>query len=57
MLLAADLIDEMQICYVPIVLGKGIPLFPEQNKESKWKIREAKIYDSGILKADYQKTF
>ncbi|MEA4918480.1 dihydrofolate reductase family protein [Proteiniphilum sp.] len=48
------LIDEMQICYVPVILGKGIPLFPEQPKESKWTLRSSKVYDSGILRADYQ---
>lgn len=56
MLLAADLIDEMQICYVPVILGKGIPLFPGQDKESKWKITGTKVYDSSMLKVDYQKT-
>jgi dihydrofolate reductase len=55
MLLTADLIDEMQICYVPVILGKGIPLFPEQTKESKWKITGNKVYESGFLKVDYQK--
>jgi riboflavin biosynthesis pyrimidine reductase len=34
-LLAANLIDEMRITYMPVILGKGIPLFPEQLKESK----------------------
>lgn len=55
MLLAADLVDEMQIAYIPVILGKGIPLFPEQPKESKWKITGSKVYESGILKVDYQK--
>jgi dihydrofolate reductase len=27
MLLNADLVDEMQICYLPVILGKGIPLY------------------------------
>lgn len=53
MMLTADLIDEMQICYIPVILGKGIPLFPEQPKESKWKITGSKVYESGILKVDY----
>ena len=53
MLLAANLIDEMQICYIPVILGNGIPLFPEQPTESKWKLKESKVYDSGILKVDY----
>lgn len=50
-----DLIDEMQISYIPVILGEGIPLFPNEPKESKWEIIKNKIYDSGILKADYQK--
>lgn len=53
MLLAANLIDEMQICYVPLILGKGISLFPEQPKESTWQVTGSKVYDSGILKVDY----
>ena len=55
MLLAADLVDEMQIAYIPVILGKGIPLFPEQPKESKWELISNVAYDSGILKVDYRK--
>lgn len=55
MLLAADLIDEMQICYIPLILGKGISLFPEQPKESNWKLTKSKSYDSGILMVEYQR--
>ena len=53
MLLSADLVDEMQICYIPVILGNGIPLFPKQPTESKWKLNESRVYDSGILKVDY----
>ncbi len=45
----------MQICYVPVILGKGIPLFPEQPKSSKWELIESITYNSGILKVNYQK--
>ena len=55
MLLAADLIDEMCISYIPVILGEGISLFPNNPKESKWTITETKVYNSGILKVDYQK--
>jgi len=55
MLLAADLIDEMQILYIPIVLGEGIPLFPKQRKESKWKLIGNTSYASSILKIEYHK--
>jgi dihydrofolate reductase len=44
-LLAADLVDEMCITYIPVILGKGIPLFPEQPKESKWKLIASKGYN------------
>lgn len=55
MLLTADLVDEMQIAYIPVVLGEGIPLFPNNPKESKWELMKSKVYGSGILKADYQR--
>ena len=53
MLLAADLIDEMQITYIPVILGKGIPLFPEQSKESKWELTKTKACKNGILRVTY----
>lgn len=55
LLLNHDLVDEIQICYIPLVLGEGIPLFPNKPKESKWELKESKVYDSGILKVDYLK--
>jgi Dihydrofolate reductase len=53
MLLAADLVDEMQIAYIPVILGDGIPLFPKQSKESNWKLTGNTTYDTGIIKVDY----
>jgi dihydrofolate reductase len=53
MLLAADMIDKMQITYIPVILGEGIPLFPKQPKESKWELAGSVAYDSGMLKVDY----
>lgn len=55
MLLTADLIDEMQIAYLPVILGKGIPLFPEQPKELKWKLTGSKSYNSDSVIIEYQK--
>jgi len=40
----------------PVVLGKGIPLFPEQPKVTRWKLDSCKAYNSGILAVDYVKT-
>lgn len=52
-LLTAKLIDEIQICYFPIILGKGIPLFPSNHIESTWKYIGSTAYNSGVLKVDY----
>ncbi|KAA6326958.1 Dihydrofolate reductase [termite gut metagenome] len=55
MLLTTNLIDEMRICYIPIILGRGIPLFPKQAKESAWELTESKPYKSGALMVEYRK--
>lgn len=55
MLLEAELVDEMRIFYIPIMLGEGISLFPEQPKESNWTLTENQLYDSGVLMVKYQK--
>jgi dihydrofolate reductase len=54
-LLAADLIDEMQICHIPVILGEGIPLFPGKHKESQWELTGNTAFDSGILTVDYKR--
>jgi dihydrofolate reductase len=54
-LLAADLVDEMRIAYIPVILGKGISLFLEQPKKSKWELAESKNYSSGIMMVEYRK--
>lgn len=54
MFLNEGLIDELQICYIPIILGAGIPLFPNNPKESNWELIGNTVYDSGIIKIDYQ---
>jgi len=40
----------------PVVLGKGIPLFPEQPIVFRWKLDSCKATNSGILAVDYVKT-
>ncbi|GGK18858.1 dihydrofolate reductase family protein [Parabacteroides faecis] len=54
-LLEADLIDEMCITYIPVVLGRGILLFPEQPKESQWELIENKNCCSDIMMVKYRK--
>lgn len=52
-LLNANLIDEMQLCIAPIILGQGIPLFPNKPKESLWTLKDNKTYDTGMITATY----
>ena len=57
MFINAEMVDEMQICHVPVIIGSGIPLFPDNPKESNWKLIGNTVYDSGIIKIDYQLSF
>ena len=54
MLLAADLIDEMRITYLPVILGEGIPLFPKQPKESIWELKNVKRFNSDVVMVEYR---
>jgi dihydrofolate reductase len=53
LLLNHDLVDELHLCYIPVMFGDGIPLFPSRMKTSRWELRGSKTFESGILKADY----
>ena len=55
MLLNANLIDELQLCIAPTILGNGIPLFPGKTKESQWKLANSKVFSTGLLLSTYQK--
>ncbi|MGL4852491.1 MAG: dihydrofolate reductase family protein [Tannerellaceae bacterium] len=55
MLLDYNLIDEMQIAIAPIILGEGIPLFPNKPKESIWKLTNNESYSSGVMILTYEK--
>ena len=52
-LLNNKLVDEMQIFVHPIVLGKGIPLFPNIKKEVKLKLVETFAFKDGLVKMNY----
>lgn len=53
MLLKQDMVDEMIITIIPILLGNGIPLFPNSLKELAWELQESMSYDNGVLKTTY----
>jgi dihydrofolate reductase len=48
-----DLIDELIITRIPILLGKGIPLFSNINQELKLKHINTSIYNNTFVKSHY----
>lgn len=55
MLLNENLIDEMIITHIPIILGQGIPLFPNSSKESRWNLKDCVLYDNHVYMTTYIK--
>lgn len=54
--LNAGLLDEIILTYIPIILGRGIPLFSEEAREHKLKLipTENKLYRNGFLQVRYR---
>jgi dihydrofolate reductase len=53
--LEKDLIDEMIISTISIILGEGMPLFKETNKEIKFTLEETEYINKYIVKNYYKK--
>ena len=51
----AGLIDRYILSIHPIILGKGIPLFPGPIGEQKLKLRSSESFPSGLLQVIYDK--
>ncbi len=50
-----DLIDRMIIHLFPVVLGDGIPLFPDGTVSKKFMLSEEKKFENGILELRYER--
>jgi dihydrofolate reductase len=53
--LEADLIDEYIISIVPVIIGKGIPLFAMSDYETQLKYMKTEALNSGIVNLHYRK--
>lgn len=51
--LEMGVVDELTLNWVPVVLGKGIPLFVEGLPEQKWHLQEWRALPSGLLQGKY----
>lgn len=57
-LLQSDVIDEIMLCVVPVLLGKGTPLFKPADQRKPLKLLESRPLASGgvILRYETEKT-
>jgi dihydrofolate reductase len=46
-------IDEMMICIIPIVIGKGKQLFPNQPKETNFILQKSEVFETGAVMLTY----
>ncbi len=50
-----SLIDEMTLSLIPIILGKGIRLFPNNPKETKFNLIKSEPFPTGIVNLHYRR--
>jgi dihydrofolate reductase len=53
--LKADLIDELYLGIVPVLVGKGIPLFPGGFPQRDFSLVENKTYSKGMIALKYRR--
>jgi len=51
--LQEDLIDEMIITLIPILLGKGFPLFGELEQHLRFRYKATEVYNNNLVKNHY----
>ncbi|MBK9489272.1 MAG: dihydrofolate reductase [Haliscomenobacter sp.] len=54
-LLQDELIDELIISIIPILVGRGVPLFKNGRPEQKLKLVSSKAFDKGLVQLHYVK--
>jgi len=53
--LQADLVDQLYLGIVPVVIGKGIPLFPSGFPQRNFSLLENKTYSQGLIALKYDR--
>lgn len=53
--LAAKLVDEIQICLHPVLLGDGVALFRPLGVETGLELQESVAYPSGLVRLTYRR--
>jgi dihydrofolate reductase len=53
-LLAARLVDRVEVAVIPVLLGGGIPLLPSPARQAKLRLREQRVYEkTGTVGLEY----
>lgn len=55
-LINLHLIDELQLCIHPVVVGNGLPLFENVNDRTIFKLLKTKVFNSGAIILYYERT-
>jgi dihydrofolate reductase len=50
-----EAIDEMTITIIPTLLGEGIPLFPNNPKETRFELINAESFETGAVNLNYKR--
>jgi len=53
--LKEDLIDELVIAKVPVLIGNGIPLFDELDRDVGFKHIRTEVFSNGLVRSYYEK--
>lgn len=53
-LFEAHLVNELRLKIVPVLLGKGVPLYATHGPEIALKLQEQKTYSNGVLGVRYE---
>jgi dihydrofolate reductase len=53
--LRRNLVDALEVNWIPVLLGKGIPLFGALNTLQAWRLEQHQAYGNGILRARYRR--
>lgn len=51
--LRLNVVDELTLSWLPVILGKGIPLFTEELPRLHWRLEETRTLPSGLLQGKY----
>jgi dihydrofolate reductase len=50
------LVDRMELATIPVLLGRGKPLFPSGFPESRWRLVACESHPSGVVQAVYERS-